>query len=146
MAYKIEKQTTTTITNYKIKLDDILNLSNTMDNVNKEKIKIKRKLKEPILEPIPEPIPEPILETSDIDIEIKNLDGMIYLTSIENNSVDLILTDPPYIISKDSGMNRHYNTVKANETNDIEFVKTVEEWEEYKEAHKDITNDDNKLN
>ena len=71
---------------------------------------------------------------------------MIYLTSIENNSVDLILTDPPYIISKDSGMNRHYNTVKTNETNDIEFVKTVEEWEEYKEAHEDITNDDNKLN
>ena len=34
------------------------------------------------------------------DIEIKNVDGLEYLSSIANNSIDLILTDPPYIISR----------------------------------------------
>ena len=48
-------------------------------------------------------------------IEIKNMEGIDYLKSIAANSVDLILTDPPYIISRDSGMNTHYNTVKSNE-------------------------------
>ena len=69
-------------------------------------------------------------ETNDIDI--KNIDGLSYLSSIENNSIDLILTDPPYIISKDSGFNDHYNNVKHNEENNIEFVKTEDEWNNYK--------------
>jgi len=43
-----------------------------------------------------------------MDIDIKNIDGLEYLETIDNNSIDLILTDPPYIISKDSGMNTHY--------------------------------------
>ena len=29
----------------------------------------------------------------------------------KNQSVDLILTDPPYIISRDSGMDTHFNKV-----------------------------------
>ena len=78
-------------------------------------------------------------------IDIQNIDGIEYLKTIEKNSVDLILTDPPYIISKDSGMNKHYNTIKSNEENNIEFVKTEEEWTEYKEKNK-IENDDNKDN
>jgi len=67
-------------------------------------------------------------------IDIQNINGLDYLNTITNNSVDLILTDPPYIISKNSGMNEHYNTVKFNEDNDIVEVKTQEEWEEYKKA------------
>ena len=51
------------------------------------------------------------------DIEIQNMDGLQYLATIPNNSVDLILTDPPYIISKETGMNAHYNNVKQNEEN-----------------------------
>jgi len=66
------------------------------------------------------------------DIEIKNMDGFQYLSTIKDGTVDLILTDPPYIISKDSGMNTHYNKVKHNESNHIEFVKTEEEWFKYK--------------
>ena len=66
------------------------------------------------------------------DIEIKNVEGLQYLTTVADNSIDLILTDPPYIISKESGMNTHYNKVKANEENKVEFVKTEEEWETYK--------------
>ncbi len=76
-------------------------------------------------------------------IDIQNKDGLEYLSTISNNSIDLILTDPPYIISKDSGMNDHYNNVKNNEDNNIEFVKTETEWEEYKTEH-NINNDENK--
>jgi DNA modification methylase len=65
-------------------------------------------------------------------IDIQNTDGFTYLKSVSNASIDLILTDPPYIISRDSGMNTHYNTVRQNEENHVEFVKTQEEWEEYK--------------
>lgn len=76
-------------------------------------------------------------------IDIKNMCGLEYLKSIHNNSIDLILTDPPYIISKDSGMNEHYNNVKFNEENAITQVKTEEDWEEYK-TQNNIEDDTNK--
>lgn len=76
---------------------------------------------------------KPILVIQDTeDIDVQNTDGLKYLQTIDNNSIDLILTDPPYIISKDSGMNEHYNNVKFNEENDIEYVKSEEDWETYK--------------
>ena len=78
-------------------------------------------------------------------IEVKNITGIEYLKTITNNSIDLILTDPPYIISKDSGMNSHYNNVKFNEENNITSVKTEEEWEEYKSLN-EIEDDRNKEN
>ena len=46
--------------------------------------------------------------------DYENIEGMEYL--------DLILTDPPYIISRESGMNSHYNKVKENKK---EFMKTA---------------------
>tara|TARA_Y100000992_G_scaffold10156_1_gene6301 strand:- start:1856 stop:2671 length:816 start_codon:yes stop_codon:yes gene_type:complete len=76
-------------------------------------------------------------------MNIQNTDGLTFLESVPINSVDLILTDPPYIISKDSGMDKHYNTVKSNEENNIEFVKTEEEWITYKTTH-NITTDEKK--
>jgi site-specific DNA-methyltransferase (adenine-specific) len=79
------------------------------------------------------------------DIDIKNIDGIEYLTTISDNSIDLILTDPPYIISKETGMNTHYNKVKLNEENKLEFVKTEDEWIKYK-IDNSIENDDNKDN
>jgi DNA modification methylase len=48
-------------------------------------------------------------------IYIQNTDGITHLGCVADGSVDLVLTDPPYIISRDSGMNEHYNTVKDNE-------------------------------
>jgi site-specific DNA-methyltransferase (adenine-specific) len=39
-------------------------------------------------------------------IYVKNID-LELLSTIESNSVDLVLTDPPYIISKKSGMQSH---------------------------------------
>jgi hypothetical protein len=73
-----------------------------------------------------------VKEVKEGDMEIKNMEGLQYLSSISDGTIDLILTDPPYIISKESGMNAHYNNVKNNEENNIEFVKTEEEWEIYK--------------
>ena len=79
------------------------------------------------------------------DIEIQNAEGLVYLSTIPDNSIDLILTDPPYIISKDTGMNAHYNTVKHNEEHNIEFVKTEAEWVKYK-TENNIIDDSKKEN
>ena len=84
-----------------------------------------------------------ITSTTQNTIDIKNITGIEYLKTISNGSIDLILTDPPYIISKDSGMNEHYNNVKFNEENDITQVKTQDEWEEYKNIN-GIEDDANK--
>ena len=78
-------------------------------------------------------------------IDVKNTDGLQYLSTITDKTVDLILTDPPYIISRDSGMNTHYNTVKKNEENKVDFVKTEDEWNTYK-ASNQIEDDSNKVN
>ena len=37
-------------------------------------------------------------------MDLKNQEGLEYLTNIDNNSIDLVLTDPPYITSKETGM------------------------------------------
>ena len=63
--------------------------------------------------------------------EIKNIDGIIYLEGIENNSIDLVLTDPPYITSRKTGMDMQAKKVKQyKETN--QNIKTEEEWEQFK--------------
>jgi site-specific DNA-methyltransferase (adenine-specific) len=71
-------------------------------------------------------------EDDEINIDTENIDGLKYLKKIDDNSINLILTDPPYIISRESGMDAHYNKVKENEKNNIKFVKTEEEWKKYK--------------
>lgn len=78
-----------------------------------------------------------IIEEAD---DIQNIDGLTYLQTITANSVNLILTDPPYIISKDSGMNEHYNKVKDNNSS-----KTEQQWNEYKMAN-NFENEDKKDN
>lgn len=65
-------------------------------------------------------------------ISVENMCGLEYLKKLDPNSIDLILTDPPYIISKSSGLDKHYNNVKYNEANDINEVKSEEEWTNYK--------------
>ena len=78
-------------------------------------------------------------------LEIKNDEGLKYLSTINDNSIDLVLTDPPYIISRDSGMNTHFNNVKDSENKGIQYIKTEEEWEKYKKEKK-ITSDTKKEN
>ena len=60
-------------------------------------------------------------------IDIKNIDGLVLLSEIQNNTVDLILTDPPYIISKETGMNTLNEKIKQNKVK-----RTEAEWETYK--------------
>jgi site-specific DNA-methyltransferase (adenine-specific) len=79
------------------------------------------------------------------DCEFENMEGMQYLATIRNETIDLILTDPPYIISRETGMNIHYNKVKHNEENNIEQVKTEDEWLDYKNKN-NIATDDKKEN
>ena len=83
------------------------------------------------------------MEQPNTTMELKHEEGLKYLTSINKNSIDLIITDPPYIISRDTGMNSHYNSVKESEMNGVEFVKTEEEWDKYKKTN-DIEDDANK--
>jgi DNA modification methylase len=78
-------------------------------------------------------------------MDIINIDGLEYLLTIQNNSIDLIITDPPYIISRETGMNTHYNNVKENKENNIEFMKTEEEWAIYK-VENDLLDDNKKEN
>ena len=42
------------------------------------------------------------------EVRLNHDDMFNVLPHIEAQSIDLILTDPPYIISKDSGMNQHH--------------------------------------
>ena len=104
-----------------------------LENTNKQEEVKEEEVKEEIKEE------EVMINTMDI----QNVNGLDYLKTVSDNSIDLILTDPPYIISKESGMNDHYNNVKFNEENEITQVKTEEEWEEYKVQNK-IEEDVNK--
>ena len=69
-----------------------------------------------------------------MSIQISHSEGLEYLKGVAENIVDLILTDPPYIISQDTGMNRHYQTVQQNKEKGITYVKTPEEWSQYKKT------------
>jgi site-specific DNA-methyltransferase (adenine-specific) len=77
------------------------------------------------------------------NLEIKHMDGLEFLSTVQNNSIDLILTDPPYIISRESGMNTHFKNVKENEEKNIAFMKSEDEWKIYK-TENNITDDVNK--
>ena len=70
--------------------------------------------------------------TDDLRMDIQNKEGLLFLSTVPNNSVDLILTDPPYIISKESGMNELYNKLKGSKK---PTAKTEKEWEMYKDKH-----------
>jgi site-specific DNA-methyltransferase (adenine-specific) len=77
--------------------------------------------------------------------EIANCDGLTYLEKVNNGSIDLILTDPPYIISHDTGMDTLHQQITRNDIDGVEFVKSDHEWVQYK-ADNEITDDTNKDN
>ena len=78
------------------------------------------------------------------DIEVKHQEGIEFLNTLDNNSVDLILTDPPYLISKDSGMNKFVDEVAKIDASG-QNKKTEEEWIAFKEK-KGYTDDKYKEN
>ena len=79
-----------------------------------------------------------------MSIDIQNKGGISFMKELPNNSVDLILTDPPYLISKDSGMNKFVKEV-AQLKESGKNKKTEEEWEQFKQE-KGYTDDKYKEN
>ena len=67
--------------------------------------------------------------------DIRNMEGTAFLNLLEDKSIDLVLTDPPYIISRDSGMNRFSKEVEDLKDSG-KNKKTEEEWNELKEKRK----------
>ena len=65
------------------------------------------------------------------DIEVRHQEGLEFLNTLKDNSIDLILTDPPYLISKDSGMNKFVKEVAEIDASG-ENKKTEEEWLQFK--------------
>lgn len=69
-------------------------------------------------------------------MDLRNCEGIQFLETLEDGSVDLVLTDPPYITSRDTGMNELWNQVH----NSTENLKTLEDWEKYR-SEKNLKND-----
>jgi site-specific DNA-methyltransferase (adenine-specific) len=68
-------------------------------------------------------------------MDIQNKEGLEYLLTIPDKSIDLILTDPPYITSRETGMGNLHKMIEENKKKGIEFVKTEEEWDKVKEKY-----------
>lgn len=73
----------------------------------------------------------------------KNLDGILLLKKVEKNSINLIITDPPYLIGKKTGLNDLRKKIDKHEKKNL-FIKTEKDWESYKHKHK-IKNDNKKM-
>ena len=71
--------------------------------------------------------------------EIKNVEGLAYLETLTNTSINLVLTDPPYITSRKTGMDeqakivKQYSESKKNIKTEEDWnkLKTKEEWEHW---------------
>jgi len=64
-------------------------------------------------------------------MNIENIDGIEFLKKQPDGSIDLILTDPPYLISRDSGMNNFKKEVQKIDKSG-ENKKTEADWEIFK--------------
>ena len=78
------------------------------------------------------------------NISLLNMEGLKFLETIQDNSVDLVLTDPPYITSRKTGMDSHAELVK-NIDKSGKQVKTEQDWKKYKLLN-NIDNDKKKKN
>ena len=65
-------------------------------------------------------------------IILKHEEGLQFLSDISDNSVDLILTDPPYITSRDSGMDKWVDHIAKQDTSGSVNVMTQQDWDQYK--------------
>lgn len=73
-------------------------------------------------------------------LHVKNSDGLTFTKSLPEKSIHLVLTDPPYIISQDSGMQTLFDSVKSGTS-----LKTEIEWTAYKSKN-NLLNDEKKDN
>jgi len=66
------------------------------------------------------------------NIEIFNKEGLELLKDISDCSIDLILTDPPYITSIPTGMDKWVGHIAKQDSEDSSDIKTEEDWNKYK--------------
>jgi site-specific DNA-methyltransferase (adenine-specific) len=72
-------------------------------------------------------------------IDIKQSEGLEYLKGVEKNSIDLILTDPPYITSHSTGMDMWVDHVSKRKQDvstwktesQFDALKSPDEWDEW---------------
>ena len=67
-----------------------------------------------------------------MSIILKHQEGLEFLSDIPDNSVDLILTDPPYITSRDSGMDKWVDHIAKQDASDAANIMSEEDWSKYK--------------
>ena len=60
---------------------------------------------------------------------LKNQEGLDFLSGLDSDSVDLVLVDPPYITSRDSGMDKWVDWVENQSKEDAVNVRTEEQWD-----------------
>lgn len=61
---------------------------------------------------------------------IKNQEGLQFLSGLPDESVDLVLTDPPYITSRDSGMDKWVDHVAKQDAAGTN-LKSEQAWEKF---------------
>ena len=105
--------------------------------MNKTALIIKLKLKMTELEK------DELVINSD-NIKLVNSEGLKFLDTVKDNSIDLVLTDPPYITSRKTGMDSHAKLVSQVDKSG-KNCKTEDEWSAYKLLN-GITNDKKKNN
>ena len=66
------------------------------------------------------------------NIKIFNKEGLEFLSDVPDNSIHLILTDPPYITSRETGMDKWVGHVAKQDSEDSSDIKTEEDWNKYK--------------
>lgn len=64
---------------------------------------------------------------------IENKEGLEFLRAMDKSSADLVLTDPPYITSRESGMDKWVDLVERQNQPDAANLKTEEQWEKFKQ-------------
>lgn len=75
------------------------------------------------------PTKQPRLTTTSVRHELfdlRNCDALQMLESLADDSVDLVITDPPYITSRTSGMDKHHQAVQAQRSSGVD-CKTPEQ-------------------
>ena len=65
-------------------------------------------------------------------INLQNMDGLEFLESVPDNSVDLILTDPPYMTSRETGMDKWVTHTQEQDKEGSKNARTELQWNNYK--------------
>ena len=76
-------------------------------------------------------------------MDIRQCDAEVLIQSLDNDSVDLMLTDPPYIISRNTGMNDLHTIVHEGGDDPLH---TEQEWDVYSSTKNKEFSDKDKQN